>query len=69
LEKDPEKRPASAAVLQTRLQGILLPTPWTRERAEQWWSSHAPEKTSTRPVAEVVLSEEARPVQVLQGRR
>ena len=69
LEKDPEKRPASAALLQTRLQAIAVPAPWTRERAKEWWSLHAPERTSTRAVADVVLSEEARPPRVIRQAR
>jgi serine/threonine protein kinase len=69
LEKDPEKRPQSAALLQTRLQSIVVPTPWTRERAEQWWSRHAPERTSNRAVADLVLSEEARPPRVIRQAR
>jgi serine/threonine-protein kinase len=69
LEKDPEKRPRSAASLQARLQSIVVPAPWTRERAEQWWSRHAPERASSRAVADVVLSEEARPLQVIRQAR
>jgi hypothetical protein len=69
LEKDPAKRPASAEVLQARLQAIPIGTPWTRERAERWWSMHAPHAASARPVADVLLSQEARPVRVIrQGR-
>src|SRR5262249_5473048 len=69
LEKDPEKRPTSAAALQVRLRAIAVATPWTRERAEEWWSSHAPGRSSLRPVAEVVLSQEARPRRVIRQAR
>jgi serine/threonine-protein kinase len=69
LEKDPSARPSSAAELQARLQAIPLSTVWTRERAERWWSSHAPGMSSMRPVADVVLSQEARPLRVIRQAR
>ncbi len=69
LEKDPAKRPASAEALQARLQAIPIATPWTRERAERWWSVHAPHIASVRPVADVLLSQEARPVRVIRQAR
>jgi serine/threonine protein kinase len=69
LEKDPDKRPRSASVLQSRLQAIPIATPWTSERAENWWSLHAPNKASQRPVADVVLSQEARPLRVIRQAR
>jgi eukaryotic-like serine/threonine-protein kinase len=59
LAKDPAQRPASARQLQARLQAIPLATAWTPERAEHWWSTHAPSKMSQRPVADLVLSREA----------
>jgi len=69
LAKDPKKRPPNAAALQARLQEIPLATPWTRERAERWWAVHAPEITTSRPAAEVLLSQEARPPRVIRRRR
>jgi serine/threonine-protein kinase len=69
LEKDPAKRPATASALQSRLQAIPITTPWTRERAEAWWRDHAPGKSSARPVADVLLSQEARPARVIQQAR
>jgi len=69
LEKDPAKRPASAAVLQARLQAIPLANPWTRDRAERWWSAHAPGMTARRPVADVLLSHEAHPPRVIRQAR
>lgn len=69
LEKDPTKRPASASVLQSRLRAIELSAPWTNERAESWWNLHAPQRSSSRPVAEVLLSQEARPVRVIRQAR
>jgi serine/threonine-protein kinase len=69
LEKDPAKRPATARALQSRLQAIPLDTPWTRERAEQWWTRKMPESVSRRPVADLVLSQEARPFRVIRQAR
>jgi eukaryotic-like serine/threonine-protein kinase len=68
LAKDPAERPPSAAALKQRLQAIHVAEPWTHERAEHWWSEHAPERASTRPVADVLLSQEARPVRILRAR-
>ena len=43
LEKSPEKRPASALDLWTRLGEVAVRTPWTPELAEKWWREHLPE--------------------------
>jgi hypothetical protein len=69
LQKNPDQRPASASALQSRLQAIPVATPWTRERAERWWSQHAPGMSSQRPVADLVLSQEARPPRVIRRAR
>jgi hypothetical protein len=69
LEKDPNRRPETAAKLRARLQAIPVATPWTHERAEAWWSAHQPERASIRPVAEIVLSQEAHPLRVIQSAR
>ena len=69
LAKSPDQRPASARELQASLQAILLDTPWTPERAEQWWSRYVPSSASKRPVAEVLLSQEARPPRVIRQAR
>jgi eukaryotic-like serine/threonine-protein kinase len=69
LDKDPDQRPASAESIQTRLQAIPVAAPWTRERAETWWSEHAPGASAARPVADVLLSQEARPVRVIRRAR
>lgn len=69
LAKDPEKRPARAAELQARLQAIPLGAAWTRERAERWWNEHVPCLTSVRPVADLVLSQEARPARIVRQAR
>jgi serine/threonine-protein kinase len=69
LEKDPAKRPPSAAALRSRLQAIPGITPWSDALAERWWNEHAPGRASTRPVADVVLSQEAHPVRVIRQAR
>jgi serine/threonine-protein kinase len=69
LEKDPEKRPATAAALSARLLAIPLSSPWTLEQAEKWWTARVPGRASTRPIADVVLSQEARPMRVAQQLR
>lgn len=69
LEKEPARRPASAAELQARLHAVPLATPWTSERSEQWWTEHAPRMSSARPVADALLSQEARPGRVIRRAR
>ncbi|HZM17400.1 MAG TPA: sigma 54-interacting transcriptional regulator [Candidatus Krumholzibacteria bacterium] len=43
LEKDPQKRPASALDLLGEMERVRFEQPWTQERARQWWQLHAPE--------------------------
>jgi serine/threonine-protein kinase len=69
LEKEPARRPASASELQERLHAVPIATPWTRERGERWWAEHAPRMSSTRPVADVLLSQEAHPPRVIRRAR
>ena len=69
LAKNPAERPPSAAAVRAALRAIPLETPWTPERAERWWAQHAPGKLSSRSVAEMVLSQEARPLRVIQRAR
>jgi serine/threonine-protein kinase len=69
LAKQPDQRPNSASVLRSRLRAIPIAGPWTSERAESWWSLHAPGKVSHRPVADVVLSQEAHPHRVIRQAR
>ncbi len=58
LEKDPERRPASAAELAAGLAAIPLAQAWSCERAATWWSTQVPHQTSSRPVADALLSRE-----------
>ncbi len=58
LEKEPERRPSSAAELAERLAQCKLPEQWTGERAARWWRSHLPQPPKERPVAELLLSRE-----------
>ena len=49
LEKEPEKRPASALELWRQLGEVTLTDPWTPERAERWWREHLPELATPSP--------------------
>jgi serine/threonine-protein kinase len=42
LEKDPARRPASAAELGRLLEATGLPARWTPERAREWWDANMP---------------------------
>jgi serine/threonine-protein kinase len=46
LEKDPARRPQSATELAQRLQTCPVESPWTNERAQQWWGAHHPQRAS-----------------------
>ena len=48
LEKAPEKRPSSALDLWRQLGEVALETPWTAERAENWWREHIPAPSGPR---------------------
>jgi eukaryotic-like serine/threonine-protein kinase len=59
LEKDPALRPRDAQELSRRLDACKTASPWTPERAERWWSAHAPGVAKARPFADILLSREA----------
>ncbi len=40
LEKEPERRPASARELELRLRRLALETAWPDEEAERWWQAN-----------------------------
>jgi serine/threonine-protein kinase len=42
LEKDPARRPQSAAALSRKLAACAAELAWTEERAAQWWERHRP---------------------------
>jgi serine/threonine-protein kinase len=42
LAKDPAGRPQSARELSSRLAEIEGESPWTQERAREWWATHQP---------------------------
>lgn len=69
IAKDPSQRPATARALHARLQAIPFDTPWTHQRAEGWWHSHAPSSVAKRSVADLLLSREARPRVIRQAQR
>jgi len=52
LEKDPNRRPQSAAGLARAISDSGAHRPWTTERAERWWLLHLPEASATPPRAE-----------------
>ena len=56
LEKAPDKRPSSALDLWRQLGEVALETPWTAERAENWWREHLPDLV--KPCARQRLSTE-----------
>ena len=71
LEKDPARRPSSAAALAEQLSAVELVEQWTHERAEAWWRKHVPDPAPERSVAAVLLSHERFPngVRELHPRR
>jgi serine/threonine-protein kinase len=42
LERDPERRPQSAAELAEMLAALPLARDWSQRRAEEWWRTHEP---------------------------
>jgi eukaryotic-like serine/threonine-protein kinase len=56
LEKDPARRPGSAAEIVERLSKIAVAHPWTPERAATWWRVHLPEQVHTPSVAEDLVA-------------
>ena len=43
LQKEPDKRPASAVELWRQLGEVTLTTQWSSDRAELWWREHLPD--------------------------
>jgi serine/threonine-protein kinase len=64
LEKDPDRRPATADVLAARLTALPAANAWTSDRAERWWAAHMPTPADTRPLADILLSQEGRPIRL-----
>ena len=48
LQKDPDRRPASAAEAAARLEGCGLGADWTRETARAWWTARGRDLASAR---------------------
>jgi serine/threonine-protein kinase len=42
LAKDPAQRPQSARELSLRLAELEVASPWTEDRAREWWATHLP---------------------------
>jgi serine/threonine-protein kinase len=53
LEKDPQRRPSSAAEIRRSLTDGRLADSWTPERAEKWWKLHMPERIAAGAQAEI----------------
>jgi serine/threonine-protein kinase len=53
LDPDPRKRPQSAAEMTELLRAIRVTTPWTPQRAENWWRAHRPTTAQNRPAAQL----------------
>jgi serine/threonine-protein kinase len=64
LEKDPARRPPGAEAVSARLDAVPLTSAWTAARAEHWWATHRPPSPDTRPVADVLLSQEGRELRI-----
>jgi len=69
MEKDPARRPATAAELGSRLRDVKVPQEWPPERAERWWRAHMPQQVQERPAADVLLSHEGSAAEVRELRR
>lgn len=62
LEKDPDRRPASAGELSERLAAAVDTSAWTQERAAAWWDLHRPQ-----PIASVAIAPTTRRLTKLFG--
>ncbi|HEY8943367.1 MAG TPA: serine/threonine-protein kinase, partial [Polyangiaceae bacterium] len=49
LEKNPNRRPQTAAELAERLSALTFERPWTEERARLWWQKNRGERPSITP--------------------
>ena len=63
LEKSPEQRPASAVELWRQLGDVTLATPWTPERAENWWREHLPDLAGSSPDGDSSTAVISRPIE------
>ena len=64
LKKESAQRPASAEVVSERLAAVPLTSPWTAERAAQWWAAHRPRARDARAAADVLLSHEGHELRI-----
>jgi len=49
LQKDPARRPQSAAALRDRLDACAISPAWTQEHAQRWWETHRPARADVEP--------------------
>ena len=68
LEKDPARRPASAAELSRELEELGIEALWTDARARAWWDEHPPVRTQD-PAATTSLATPTRSLAVAWGSR
>jgi serine/threonine protein kinase/tetratricopeptide (TPR) repeat protein len=69
LEKDPERRPQTAAELATLLAACPLARPWTPDRAKKWWSLRKNAGSSpTESAREAILRGELTPRKAMTPR-
>jgi serine/threonine-protein kinase len=52
LSKDPSDRPGTADLLELALGEIATETPWSQDRAAEWWQLHYPSESSSSHVAD-----------------
>jgi serine/threonine-protein kinase len=63
LEKDPDRRPASADALDDLLGAVPLDAPWTAARARSWWRMNCPPHLRERPAVRRCLAAGGTPEQ------
>jgi len=68
LEKDPARRPASAAELSRELEALGIEALWTDARARDWWDEHPPVRTQD-PAATTSVATPTRSLAVAWGSR
>jgi len=61
LEKDPDKRPASAVELWRLLGEVPIANPWNQDRAATWWNEHLPDLVT--PSSDTLTSELGLPLE------
>jgi len=63
LEKHPDRRPQTADELAERLAACETATPWTPQRAQEWWDAHRPAPLRGRDTGGQLLHDGLAPIQ------